>query len=296
MRSATRARWCVRRRLQGAPLNAAALARAVSFDEFSTASRSCLRRRHRAARRTAAGRPSNCRLGASDLRDRAALRALAGVVLLPAGARACGRWCATAMWSRRRIIRASARRGRIPISLASARARAVIDSVRVARTMPGAGGGSRFAVWGHSQGGHAALFTGLIAKSYAPELTLVGVAAAAPASELAPLMDDDLDTPAGKNITCDDALVLAARLSCADGSRRRSARHAGDRQTGAGMCRRPVGPERAQAEPRSRWSITSSPSRIRATVSLGAGSWRKIRRGLYRRTFRCSWRKASTMK
>ena len=34
-----------------------------------------------------------------------------------------------------------------------------------------------FAVWGHSQGGQASLYTGLLAKSYAPELLLVGVAA-----------------------------------------------------------------------------------------------------------------------
>ena len=57
-----------------------------------------------------------------------------------------------------------------------------------------------FAVWGHSQGGQAALFSGLIAKSYAPELNLVGVAAAAPATDLAALINDDLDTPGGKNI------------------------------------------------------------------------------------------------
>ena len=88
-----------------------------------------------------------------------------------------------------------------PYLVGLSEARAVIDSVRVARSMPGAGGGSRFVVWGHSQGGHAALFTGLIAKTYAPELTLLGVAAAAPASELTALMDDDLDTIAGKNIT-----------------------------------------------------------------------------------------------
>ena len=67
--------------------------------------------------------------------------------------------------------------------------------------MPGAGGGKRFVVWGHSQGGQAALFTGMIAKSYAPELTLLGVAAAAPASELVTLINDDIDTPGGKNIT-----------------------------------------------------------------------------------------------
>ncbi|WP_297299254.1 alpha/beta fold hydrolase [uncultured Methylovirgula sp.] len=88
-----------------------------------------------------------------------------------------------------------------PYLVGLSEARAVVDSVRVARTMPDAGGGNRYVVWGHSQGGHAALFTGLIAKSYAPELTLLGVAAAAPASELGALMDDDLDSPAGKNIT-----------------------------------------------------------------------------------------------
>src|SRR5580658_8101872 len=39
--------------------------------------------------------------------------------------------------------------------------RAVLDSVRAARAVPGVGDGTRFAVWGHSQGGQAALFTGL---------------------------------------------------------------------------------------------------------------------------------------
>ncbi len=88
-----------------------------------------------------------------------------------------------------------------PYLVGLSEARAVIDSVRVARNMPGAGGGRRFVVWGHSQGGQAALFTGIIAKSYAPELTLLGVAAAAPASELVTLINDDIDTPGGKNIT-----------------------------------------------------------------------------------------------
>jgi pimeloyl-ACP methyl ester carboxylesterase len=79
--------------------------------------------------------------------------------------------------------------------------RAVLDSVRVARLMPGVGGGSRFAVWGHSQGGQASLYTGLLAKAYAPELNLVGVAAAAPATELVTLMGDDFKTTGGKNLT-----------------------------------------------------------------------------------------------
>jgi acetyl esterase/lipase len=88
-----------------------------------------------------------------------------------------------------------------PYLVGDSEARAVIDSVRVAGSMPGAGGGKRFTVWGHSQGGQAALFTGLIARSYAPELTLLGVAAAAPATDLVTLMDDDINSAGGKNIT-----------------------------------------------------------------------------------------------
>jgi pimeloyl-ACP methyl ester carboxylesterase len=77
----------------------------------------------------------------------------------------------------------------------------VIDSVRVAAQLPGAGGGHKFVVWGHSQGGHASLFTGIIAKAYAPELDLLGVAAAAPATDLVTLMNEDIDSVGGKNIT-----------------------------------------------------------------------------------------------
>jgi pimeloyl-ACP methyl ester carboxylesterase len=88
-----------------------------------------------------------------------------------------------------------------PYLVGASEARAVIDSVRVAATLPGAGGGKRFVVWGHSQGGHAALFTGILAKTYAPELELLGVAAAAPATDLVTLMNEDIDSVGGKNIT-----------------------------------------------------------------------------------------------
>ena len=87
-----------------------------------------------------------------------------------------------------------------PYLVGDSEARAVIDIVRAASSMPGAGGGKRFTVWGHSQGGQAALFTGMIAKSYAPELELLGVAAAAPATDLAALMKDDIGTSGGNNI------------------------------------------------------------------------------------------------
>jgi pimeloyl-ACP methyl ester carboxylesterase len=88
-----------------------------------------------------------------------------------------------------------------PYLVGTSEGRAVIDAVRVAGSLPGAGGGKRFLVWGHSQGGHASLFTGAIAKSYAPELDLLGVAAAAPATDLVTLMNEDIDSVGGKNIT-----------------------------------------------------------------------------------------------
>lgn len=86
-----------------------------------------------------------------------------------------------------------------PYLVGESEARAVLDSVRVARELTGAP--ARFAVWGHSQGGQAALFTGMMAKSYAPELDLAGVAVAAPATALATLLADDIDTTGGRNLT-----------------------------------------------------------------------------------------------
>ncbi len=66
-------------------------------------------------------------------------------------------------------------------------ARDVVNSVRAARTVGGTAN-PHWVVYGHSQGGHAALWTGTVARTYAPELDLTAVAAAAPAAELAPLL------------------------------------------------------------------------------------------------------------
>ena len=81
-----------------------------------------------------------------------------------------------------------------PYLIGESEGRAVLDLVRAARHLTRNGTSNRFAVWGHSQGGHAALYTGEIAKRYAPELELVGVAAAAPATYLVELFDDDATT------------------------------------------------------------------------------------------------------
>jgi fermentation-respiration switch protein FrsA (DUF1100 family) len=71
-----------------------------------------------------------------------------------------------------------------PYLIGDGEGRSIIDSVRAARTLPGADISGNYVVWGHSQGGQAALFAGQIAKSYAPELKLVGVAAAAPPTNM----------------------------------------------------------------------------------------------------------------
>ncbi|RYD61781.1 MAG: alpha/beta fold hydrolase [Sphingomonadales bacterium] len=63
-------------------------------------------------------------------------------------------------------------------------ARAVLDGVRAARAIPGAYAGTRVAIWGESQGGHAALWSAQQAARYARDLTIVGVAAAAPPTDL----------------------------------------------------------------------------------------------------------------
>lgn len=67
-----------------------------------------------------------------------------------------------------------------PYLIGESEARSVLDSVRAVRDLPNSGASNRFAVLGHRQGGHAALFTGEVAARYAPDLKLVGMAAAAP--------------------------------------------------------------------------------------------------------------------
>lgn len=73
-------------------------------------------------------------------------------------------------------------------------ARDVINSVRAARDLPAAQAGNRFAVWGHSQGGHSALFTAAQVGGYAPDLHLTGTVASAPAAELPTLLSETYGT------------------------------------------------------------------------------------------------------
>ncbi len=71
-----------------------------------------------------------------------------------------------------------------PYLIGKAEGQDIIDSVLAAKTLPGANLSGLYVVWGHSQGAQAVLFAGQIAAQYAPSLTLVGVAAAAPVTDL----------------------------------------------------------------------------------------------------------------
>lgn len=62
--------------------------------------------------------------------------------------------------------------------------RAVLDAVRAARHISSTAASRRFIPWGYSQGGHAALFAGQLARGYAPELQMTGIAAGAPPTDL----------------------------------------------------------------------------------------------------------------
>ena len=74
----------------------------------------------------------------------------------------------------------------------------VIDIVRAARRLHDVHASAAFAVWGHSEGGQAALFTAQLAASYAPGLHLVGAAAGAPVPEPAKLFRVNSATAGGK--------------------------------------------------------------------------------------------------
>ena len=75
--------------------------------------------------------------------------------------------------------------------------RDTVNSVRALQQIPQANVGSRYTVFGHSQGGHTALWTGHLSEKFAPELDLLGVAAAAPAGELTQILGKQWDTLIG---------------------------------------------------------------------------------------------------
>jgi pimeloyl-ACP methyl ester carboxylesterase len=71
-----------------------------------------------------------------------------------------------------------------PYLIGEGEARAALDSVRAARQLTDLTLDNRVVVWGYSQGGHAALWAGIIGPRYAPDIEIRGVAAIAPATNI----------------------------------------------------------------------------------------------------------------
>ena len=78
-----------------------------------------------------------------------------------------------------------------PYIVGASEAQGVFDIVRAAQTAPTLGATGPLLVWGHSQGGHAAMHASQLWQNIAPELNLVGVGAGAPPSQF-PLLKNFL--------------------------------------------------------------------------------------------------------
>ncbi|MDV8002555.1 lipase family protein [Rhodococcus sp. IEGM 1408] len=88
-----------------------------------------------------------------------------------------------------------------PYLVGQAEARNVLDASRAAQQLDGVSVSADTVVWGHSQGGHGALWTGQIAEDYAPDLTIRGIAAMAPATDLDALAQADKNEVGGKAVS-----------------------------------------------------------------------------------------------
>lgn len=70
-----------------------------------------------------------------------------------------------------------------PYVIGAGQAHSVLDATRAAQQMTDLALANDTVIWGHSQGGHGALWSGQLASSYAPDLTVLGTVALAPASD-----------------------------------------------------------------------------------------------------------------
>jgi alpha-beta hydrolase superfamily lysophospholipase len=86
--------------------------------------------------------------------------------------------------------------GEHPYLVGASEGRGVLDIARAARQLPGTDASANLVVYGHSQGGQAALFAGELAAGYAPELHLLGVAAVAPVSDVTAMLPGAARNPA----------------------------------------------------------------------------------------------------
>lgn len=102
--------------------------------------------------------------------------------------------------------------GRHPYIVGDSEAHGTIDIVRAARNLADVHASADYVVWGHSQGGHAAMFALHDADAYAPELHLKGVVAGAPPSQLNIVYDFLVSSPYKYYL-----LMVAAAINAAYG-------------------------------------------------------------------------------
>ncbi|PAY21869.1 lipase [Dietzia natronolimnaea] len=91
--------------------------------------------------------------------------------------------------------------GMHPYLVGQVEARNVLDASLAAQQLDGLSLSSDTVVWGHSQGGHGALWTGQIAEDYAPGLTVLGIAGMAPATDLYTLAEMSKGEVGGKTVS-----------------------------------------------------------------------------------------------
>lgn len=85
-----------------------------------------------------------------------------------------------------------------PFLIGDGEARSVLDAARAAHDLGDVPLSLETVLWGYSQGGHATLWSGILAPSYAPELQIKGIAALAPAADLPALLTEIETSAAGR--------------------------------------------------------------------------------------------------
>lgn len=88
--------------------------------------------------------------------------------------------------------------GPSPYMIGDGAARSMLDSALAAHDLEELNLSLDTVLWGYSQGGHAALWSGILARRYAPELEIRGIAAISPPTDLPAMMTDTEDSPDGR--------------------------------------------------------------------------------------------------
>ncbi|SDE62125.1 Uncharacterized membrane protein HdeD, DUF308 family [Blastococcus fimeti] len=100
--------------------------------------------------------------------------------------------------------------GDFPYLIGQGEGRSVLDSVRAAHQLEELDLAPETVIWGHSQGGHAALWAGQLAPTYAPDVDVVGTAALSAASDPLALAELVTAHPGALGASLGISFVLAA--------------------------------------------------------------------------------------